>query len=112
LATKDTNGNGNFVVLHLLTSLWGLEHVLAVLVDDDTSSSSSLARQAIAQWFGNLVVLVATTSSGFPVVDELAEIHTKTFKETQEDPKDFDWAPIVKRGVAEVEEHNIKLVCK
>merc|ERR1712232_256516 len=36
LATRNDKNNGNFLVLHLITSLWGLEQVSRVLDQDTT----------------------------------------------------------------------------
>jgi len=108
LASRDSTENGNFLVLHLLTSLWGLEHVLRA-VDKEPSLKHSLTRTALAQWFANMIAIVATSSGGFPSVTVLESIQ-KEIAESKTDPCDLDWSSVVERGIAEVEEHNIKLV--
>jgi hypothetical protein len=42
LSTRDKiDGHGNFLVLHLMTSLWGLEQVCQVLEDENTQRALS-----------------------------------------------------------------------
>ena len=106
LATRDENGHGNFVLLHLITSLWGLEHVLNVVEDDETVS-----RKAIGQWCANTISLLATSSDGIPSPETLRDIQKEfpIIKEKNGDKVD-DWTSVVERGIVETEEHNIKLV--
>lgn len=102
LATRSKeDGHGSFLVLHLMTSLWGLEHVCRT-IDDDT-----VTRDALGQFYATSLCLLAA-SGGFPAESALREIQTEV-------PLDLDdataeWEPIVTKGIAETEEHNIKLV--
>lgn len=104
LATRDKNdGHGNFLVLHLITSLWGLEHVCRVA---DVGASTKVTRAALGQFFASTISLLAT--SGFPSVSVLADIQKTVPLDAVN--ADADWEPITKKGIAETEEHNIKLV--
>jgi hypothetical protein len=101
LATRDeVDGHGNFVVLHLTTSLWGLEQICRVVGEEQVT------REALRQFYASTICLLAT--SGFPSSKALEDIQ----EEIRHDEADeaLDWTPIVKRGIAETEEHNIKLV--
>mmetsp|Transcript_22364 Transcript_22364/g.38053 ORF Transcript_22364/g.38053 Transcript_22364/m.38053 type:complete len:399 (-) Transcript_22364:51-1247(-) len=102
LATRDAeDGHGNFLILHGLTSLWGLEHVCGVIGDEETT------RRALQQYFAMIVCLLATSTSGFPSVEALeATLADFSADRTEE----TEWDPIVLRGIGEEEEHNIKLV--
>ena len=103
LATRDMKGNGNFLVLHLMTSLWALEKTLLV-VNDET-----VTRKAIGYYYAGLVCLLSTASNGFPAATSLAAIQTK-FPANAVDADKLDWTETVAVGIAEEEEHNIKLV--
>jgi hypothetical protein len=101
LATKDAEGNGNFLVLHGISSLWGLEHVLSTIGNEEVT------RKALQQYFTMIVCLLAASSSGFPSKTVLEKAASEFPPSSTETP---DWKPIEARGVAEEEEHNIKLV--
>jgi len=101
LVTRDSHNNGNFLVLHLLTSLWGLECVLRVVQDD------AVSRRALQQYYSVMVCTLATSSGGFPSADTLEAFDIRS---EDADDKDLDWTPMEARGIAEEEEHNIKLV--
>jgi Questin oxidase-like len=108
LASRSKDGNGNFLILHSLTSLWALEIVCRVIDDP------AVEKRALAQFYGTLVCLLATSSSGFPR-REILEKAQADFPLTLQDDKDtFDWAPITAAAIQETEEHNIKLayVCQ
>jgi hypothetical protein len=107
LATRDTDGNGNFVVLHLLSSLWGLEQVCRVV--DDGPTMMKVTRGALKQYYATAVCLLATAGSGFPSSEALEKVQVD-FPPLQVDVESLDWAPLVANGIAETEEHNIKLV--
>lgn len=103
LATRDQKGNGNFLVLHSLTSLWALEKVCRVLQDPAAD------RKALKQFYGSLVCLLAGSSGGFPSTDALRKIQVD-FPLTQvDDKKNYDWSSTVEAACQEIEEHNIKL---
>jgi hypothetical protein len=117
--------HGNFLVLHLLTSLCGLEQTVKAIAagaatcatasgsDTNTGSSSAmdtsaLTRKALGQFYATVVCLLATSVGGFPSASALKDIQQE-FPATLND-KNVDWEPTVQRGIAEQEEHNIKLV--
>lgn len=95
--------NGNFVVLHTITSLWALENVCGVINDDETT------RSALEHFWATTLSLLGASAGGFPETSAL-EAAAQEFANDQIDPEDLNWGPIVKRGCAEEEEHNIKLV--
>lgn len=108
LASRSKEGNGNFLILHSITSLWALEEVCRVIDDP------AVEKRALSQFYGTLVCLLATSSSGFPSREMLEKAQAE-FSLTVQDNKDtFDWAPITAAAIQEIEEHNIKLayVCK
>jgi hypothetical protein len=106
LATRDAEGHGNFVVLHLLSSLWGLEQVCCLI--DNGPTMMKVTRNALNQYYATTICLLATASSGFPSSEALEEVQT-VFAPLKVDLESFDWAPLVENGIAETEEHNIKL---
>ncbi|KAL3894473.1 MAG: hypothetical protein SGARI_007732 [Bacillariaceae sp.] len=90
LATRDDeNGTGNFLILHLTTSLWGL---------------------SIAQWWANLICFLAASGGGIPNTLALKKIQEGTYSDFNNSASDLDWSDVVEKGKAETEEHNIKLV--
>ena len=103
LATRDDKGHGNFLVLHLMTSLWGLEKTLEVI------DNENISRKAIGHYYANVVCVLSAASSGFPDKARLVTIQDEYPRNTV-DPRDFDWTEMVQNGIAEEEEHNIKLV--
>ena len=106
LATcNETTGQGNFLVLHLITSLWGVEQVCMVLKEED-----ALIRRALGYYYAMTILLLSAGSSGFPSHDSLQRIQREYPRTAIDDRKAFDWRPIVDAAMAEVEEHNIKLV--
>jgi len=107
LTTIDEKGHGNFLVLHLLTSLWGLEHVCRVV--DGGPTMMKVTRRALSQFYASMICLLSTSGGGFPSVEALEKIQTK-YSPLILDAKSFDWDPIVKDAIAEREEHNPKLV--
>jgi hypothetical protein len=107
LATRDAEGKGNFVVLHLLTSLWGLEQVCRLI--DNGPTMMKVTRNALNQYYASLICMLATGSIGFPSSEALEKVQTE-FASLHVDVDSFEWTPIVENGIAETEEHNIKLV--
>jgi len=104
LTTRDPNTkHSNFVVLHLLSSLWGLQQTLNIIKDETTT------RNAIGHYYANVVVLLSASSKGFPTKQQLMEIQSE-FPSERVDSSDLDWTSTVTAGIAEEEEHNIKLV--
>lgn len=101
LATKSDEGNGNFLILHGISSLWGLEHVLAVIDDE------KVTRSALQQYYVMLICLLSASSEGFPSSAVLTKAASEYDSSSTESP---EWKPIEVRGIAEEEEHNIKLV--
>ncbi|KAL7568746.1 hypothetical protein ACA910_021739 [Epithemia clementina (nom. ined.)] len=105
LATRSPEGNGNFVVLHLITALWGLEKTLRVLeLSDETE------RKVLGEFYALSVVLLSMRSDGFPSVLSLEQVQRNFPQNGQSTPADTDWSVVVKAAIAETEEHNIKLV--
>ena len=113
LVTRDSqDGHGNFLILHLITSLWGLEHVLNVIQNDD------IARSALKCYHVTMVGLLATSTGGIPSVDALDKIvvdqNLYTSVDTAQQAKmheTTEWSDKIRRAVYdEEEEHNIKLV--
>lgn len=104
LGTRDTDNHGNFLVLHSLTSLWGLEKVCQVINDPEVE------RKALKQFYANLVCLLAASSGGFPTRSMLEQIQSEVPLSNTDEKESFDWEPIVAAGIQEEEEHNIKLV--
>lgn len=113
LASRDKEGHGSFVVLHLLTSLWGLEQVCLVLKKKKKSNNNSQnhyleqRRNAWSQFYATIIVVMAA-AGGFPPPTTLEALKQSISPETKSD--DFDWEPVVEAGIAEIDEHNIKLV--
>ena len=103
LATRDSEGNGNFVVLHLITSLWGLESTLTIYANEEQT------RQALGLFYASLICVLSTASAGFPEASKLAHAQSD-FALCKTDAVNFDWNNIVSDGISETEEHNIKLV--
>uniref|UniRef100_A0A7S4HL89 Uncharacterized protein n=1 Tax=Odontella aurita TaxID=265563 RepID=A0A7S4HL89_9STRA len=101
LASIDAEGNGNFLVLHAITSLWGLDHVLRVIDDD------ALTRKSLQQFYCMLVCLLSASTAGFPSADTLSVKADEYAFSSREHP---EWKVIEERGISEEEEHNIKLV--
>lgn len=122
--------NGNFIVLHLLTSLWGLEQVCRVIIsdgteatlqqkgtksdddnDDDVDEKERMIRQALEYYWSVAICLLSTSSNGFPTVDQIEKVLDDFPVSSDEvSASSFDWTDVVRRGCAEEEEHNIKLV--
>lgn len=103
LSTRSPDGNGNFVVLHLFTSLWGLQKVCD-LIDEE-----SITRNSLEVFWEAAVCAISSQSSGFPTLEVLQAANDEFPRDTA-DAIGFDWSNIVERGCAEEEEHNIKLV--
>jgi hypothetical protein len=104
LATRNEKGEGNFLVLHLLTSLWSLEQVCRVINNTD------ITRQALQQYYACAVCLLSASPGGFPTELALQAIPSEVPLSQKDPTTSFDWTPIVERGIMETEEHNIKLV--
>jgi hypothetical protein len=107
VGTRSSQKNGNFVILHLVTSLWALENVCRVINKDDVT------RSALESYWAVAICTLSASSAGFPTTKHL-ETALQEFPLEALDEENLDWTEIVKRGCAEQEEHNIKLVyvCK
>jgi len=105
LASRDQNGNGNFVVLHLITSLWGLEKTMRVLEPPE-----EVERKVLGQFYAMTITLLGASAAGFPRPELLEAVHKDYAKQVVDNAEQFDWRPIAEAGIAEKEEHNIKLV--
>lgn len=121
-------GPGSFVRLHLVTSLWGVEHVIAMLPTEQEQ------RQALRCYWATLVAVTAATKVGLPNADDLAgtlarfplpERETATAapsaagtspawaRSTVDDggsATDKAWGEVKSAAMQEEEEHNQKLV--
>lgn len=109
LVTRDEqDGHGNFLVLHLITSLWGLEQVLNVIDDDEVS------RDALKCYYGAMVGLLSASAGGIPpvkAIDDIAYTFESSFdSDCVKELEETEWSAVVARAIPEVEEHNIKLV--
>ena len=109
LVTRDSeDGHGNFLVLHLITSLWGLDHVLNVIQDDKVS------RDALKCFYAVMVGLLSASTNGIPSVKAIDEVVSSFVLSTDADAaqllEETEWPTIVGRAILEEEEHNIKLV--
>lgn len=109
LASRDIDGFGNFVVLHLLSSLWALEQTCRI-VEKETAAEHAAAvrRRAWSQYYTTAVVFMSSVN-GVPTVEKLRSIQQE-FPLDATDEESLDWTPMVEAGKAEEEEHNIKLV--
>lgn len=105
--SRDETGHGSFLVLHTITSLWGLEKVCRVIDDE------RVTRDAVGSFYAGLVCMLAATGAypggGFPEASALEAIQAHLGAEMV-DAAEMDWEPMVKKGIAEEEEHNIKIV--
>jgi len=105
LASRDENNNGSFIVLHLITSLWGLEHVCRKL--QARPDYSIIRKRAWSQYYATAVVLLSAV--GFLPSAAIEKV-CEEISPNDATSDDFSWDPVVQAGTAEVEEHNIKLV--
>lgn len=96
---------GDFVLLHLVTSLYGLEQIAQRLPQEHT-------REIMRQfWVG--AIAVAFESANVPTRTKVAALHEAFFGAVDAggpEPWAADWAQTVVRAVEEDEEHNPKLV--
>lgn len=96
---------GDFVALHLITSLHAMEEITARLPDDQR-------RHAVTcYWTGILGILFSRAE--FPSRTNLAELHArfeKSFDSAMDTAKDEEWERNAARAIGQVEEHNPKLV--
>lgn len=108
LVTRDAeDGHGNFLVLHLITSLWGLEQVLQVLEDEKES------RAALKIYYATMVGLLSASAGGFPsaqAIENGVSFFVASFDANAPELEETKWKEVVARAIPEVEEHNIKLV--
>lgn len=97
---------GDFILLHLITSLHGMEQIA------DRLPAGSDRRDVVRVfWFGMLGIVFSGAS--FPDPTKLSALHA-TFADTADagapELWEPDWQQIVSRAVEEEEEHNPKLV--
>ena len=57
-----------FLVLHLITSLWGLEQVLNVIDDE------KISRDALKCYYAAMVGLLSASASGIPSVEAIDDV--------------------------------------
>ncbi|KAJ8612246.1 hypothetical protein CTAYLR_002886 [Chrysophaeum taylorii] len=92
--------DGNFLVLHAITSLWGLDRTLRAMKADD-----AFARHAYRCFWVMLLALLATSAAGLPSAAELDAVAERV---DADDPP--NWADVSRAAIYQQEEHNIKLV--
>ncbi|CAM9094515.1 unnamed protein product [Chrysoparadoxa australica] len=102
------NGNGDFVVLHLLTSLWAVEQIITLLPEDQQ-------RKGLKCFWSAMIGLLFTSSHGFPARSALEGVSSKFASAVDDCPTSLpkegkNWEELVPLAIAEEEEHNIKLV--
>jgi len=115
---------GDFVLLHALTGMWGLEHIVESL-DDERDQRNAIAHTwtaIVATALGNTLGLFYKPGDnipGFPKAAILERLHATWEKriddgkapdksKAQEDGK--PWAVLFKKALVDREEHNPKLV--
>lgn len=103
LATRDEAGNGNFLILHAITSLWALEQTCRVIDKTDVT------REALGHYYSVLVCLLAASGVGIPPASAITNVQ-QDYKLSQQDTPDLDWSAVVDKAINQEEEHNIKLV--
>jgi hypothetical protein len=96
---------GDFVLLHLITSLYAMEQIAARLPADQ--------RRYVVQCFWIGMLCIVFSSGDFPPREKLAALHA-TYRDALDGPTQpavvKDWDQIVARAIAEEEEHNPKMV--
>ncbi|MGH3623160.1 MAG: questin oxidase family protein [Sciscionella sp.] len=95
---------GDFVLLHLVTSLHAMEQIAKHLPADQQQDVVK------AFWIGTLCIVFS--GADFPTRTKLAALHSAfhTATDAGNPAVDQDWEHIVARAVEEDEEHNPKLV--
>ncbi|GMH44380.1 hypothetical protein BSKO_12314 [Bryopsis sp. KO-2023] len=97
---------GNFVALHILTALWGIEHISQTLPFEQR-------KMAIKCFWTGILAVGFSTDAGIPPKDVLVGLHEKfsgAVDGTASEVKGEDWESVVGRAVKDYEEHNPKLV--
>ena len=98
--------HGDFLVLHLITSLWGLENVL-----EAASLPVHQQKVALQCYWVTLLAAVSTRSSGWPRCDHLQSSAMKFQNQFDDaDAVQNEWDEIIARAISQTEEHNMKLV--
>jgi HAD superfamily hydrolase (TIGR01509 family) len=94
---------GDFVLLHLITALHGLEQISARLPEDQRRTA------VVSFWIGVLCILFSERN--VPASQALADLDARYRNAADEGEPDGpqSWAATVARAVAEDEEHNPKL---
>ncbi|KAL3915357.1 MAG: hypothetical protein SGPRY_007256 [Prymnesium sp.] len=102
-------GLGNFLTLHLLTSLWAVEH--------DTRPLDASAQGLALQCYWSMLWAIANTSNpGLPtretleVVLEKYPLAASLSADATRSIDSSEWKSVIDAAIAEVEEHNQKLV--
>jgi len=112
---------GDFVLLHALTGMWGLEHIVKNL-DDEKAKRNAIAHTwaaIVATALGNTLGLFYKSGDkipGFPSEEALQKLHD-TYEakvDGKEDGKALadgkPWPVLFKEAMVDREEHNPKLV--
>ncbi|MEK8168836.1 questin oxidase family protein [Streptomyces sp. M19] len=96
---------GDFIALHLITSLHAMEQIAGYLSDDQQ-------RYAITCFWTGILCIIFSRGE-FPSAAKLRELHAR-FEEAVDDGQDparhEEWEQTIARAVDQVEEHNPKLV--
>jgi len=109
LVTRDQNdGHGNFLVLHLITSLFGLDLTLRVIND------AKVSREALKCYYSVAIGLLSASASGIPPVEAFDTVVASFAVSSDSDHaielEEAGWQSLVARAIPQEEEHNIKLV--
>lgn len=93
---------GDFVLLHLITSLHAMEQIAEHLPVDQ--------RNDVLRYFWIGMLCIALAGAEFPKRSKLEALHSTFADAVDGDGADRDWEHIIARAVEEEEEHNPKLV--
>lgn len=94
---------GNFVILHLITGLFGMEQIANKLEPQD-------ARKA-ARCFWKTIIAVLLALKAFPSRNELnAAVQNLNGPADSPEEVSGEWDQLVKRAMADSEEHNAKML--
>jgi len=96
---------GNFVVLHLITSLWGLDHTLAAMPAPPTA-------YALRCFWVMILGILAASAAGVPTREALQAAHDRFAGVLDPDTPETHqaWSALADRAINQEEEHNMKLV--
>lgn len=93
---------GDFFVLHAVTSLWGLDHIAALL-------PGNVRISAIKYWWSTAVAITLVTATNLPSVHEITDMR-REFAQMFDDVYHEEWTSMIERARTAREEHNTKLI--